>query len=374
MRFLDIMLLEADARIQHAEDIIFWEGSKGAMRVINSLKSLEQSGHKDVTIKWDGSPAIIFGRDTNGNFVLTDKSGFSAKGYNGKVTSADDLESMLAQRSGGQARNRPGFDEFAGNMRDLFNQLSISVPEDHRGYFKGDMLYFQTPPVQDKNYVFTPNIVTYAVDVNSDLGRRVGISNAGVVLHREMDEEGNESALENADKLTGSHVLFVPPISVEKPASKVSPLLDKLEGVVKSNSAQIDLLLDQQQLTQMKLKNLPDILYRYVNSKVDTGLDKIGADFVPWLEASNVSDIKKGKIKQYIVDHKQGWTALWKTFSAVMMVKDNIISQFDGHDSAVDQYIQGQSGGEGYVLAHPDGDIKLVPRATFSAANRAVER
>ena len=374
MRFLDIMLLEADARIQHAEDIIFWEGSKGAMRVINSLKSLEKSGHKDVTIKWDGSPAVIFGRDTNGNFVLTDKSGFSAKGYNGKVTSADDLESMLAQRSGGQARNRPGFDEYVGNMRDLFNQLSISVPEDHRGYFKGDMLYFQTPPVQDKNYVFTPNIVTYAVDVNSDLGRRVGISNAGVVLHREMDEEGNESALENVDKLTGSHVLFVPPITVEKPASKVSPLLDKLEGVVKSNSAQIDLLLDQQQLTQMKLKNLPDILYRYVNSKVDTGLDKIGVDFVQWLEASNVSDIKKGKIKQYIIDHKQGWTALWKTFSAVMMVKDNIISQFDGHDSAVDQYIQGQSGGEGYVLAHPDGDIKLVPRATFSAANRAVER
>ena len=26
-------IVEAEARIQHAEDLVFWEGSKGAMRV-----------------------------------------------------------------------------------------------------------------------------------------------------------------------------------------------------------------------------------------------------------------------------------------------------------------------------------------------------
>ena len=31
---------EADARIQHAEDIIFFQGSKGAMRVIDSLRAM----------------------------------------------------------------------------------------------------------------------------------------------------------------------------------------------------------------------------------------------------------------------------------------------------------------------------------------------
>ena len=31
-------------------------------------------------------------------------------------------------------------------------------------------------------------------------------------------------------------------------------------------------------------------------------------------------------------------------------------------------------GGEGYVLAHPEGDIKLVSREYFSKANRSVER
>jgi len=54
------LLLEASARIQHAEDIIFFEGSAGAMRVLNSLRNLEKGGYSDVTVKWDGSPAIIF--------------------------------------------------------------------------------------------------------------------------------------------------------------------------------------------------------------------------------------------------------------------------------------------------------------------------
>ena len=59
MRYSDIKLVESKfvikegARIDHAEDIIFWEGSKGAIRALESLKKLEQGGHKDVTIKWD---------------------------------------------------------------------------------------------------------------------------------------------------------------------------------------------------------------------------------------------------------------------------------------------------------------------------------
>ena len=33
-----------------------------------------------------------------------------------------------------------------------------------------------------------------------------------------------------------------------------------------------------------------------------------------------------------------------------------------------------KAGGEGFVLAHPEGAIKLVDRAGFTAANRAIER
>ena len=51
---IEVVLTEAEARIQHAEDLVFWEGSKGASRALNALKSLEGKGHQKVTIKWDG--------------------------------------------------------------------------------------------------------------------------------------------------------------------------------------------------------------------------------------------------------------------------------------------------------------------------------
>ena len=82
-------ILREGARIDHAEDIIFWEGSAGANRVIDSIIGLAKGTTQSLTIKWDGSPAVIFGRDDKGDFVFTDKSGFVAKGYEGKSKSAD---------------------------------------------------------------------------------------------------------------------------------------------------------------------------------------------------------------------------------------------------------------------------------------------
>ena len=96
MRFFEFkqIIKEAEARIQHAEDFVIFNGSKGAAHALESLKSLEQGGHKDVTIKWDGSPAIIFGRNEDGRIVLTDKSGFTAKGYDGRTTTRNDVQKL----------------------------------------------------------------------------------------------------------------------------------------------------------------------------------------------------------------------------------------------------------------------------------------
>jgi hypothetical protein len=54
MRYSDIKLVESKvqnvqlnegARIDHAEDIVFWEGSRGAMRAVEALKNLEGDSH-----------------------------------------------------------------------------------------------------------------------------------------------------------------------------------------------------------------------------------------------------------------------------------------------------------------------------------------
>ena len=364
------------ARIQHAEDIVFWEGSAGAMRALEALKSLEQNGHQETTVKWDGSPAIIFGRDENGEFVLTDKSGFTAKGYDGKAKSADDLEQMFLNRSGGKNRDNPSYVAFAANMKDIFDEYEKATPKDYRGFFKGDLLYYNTPEKVDNKFIFKPNIVQYSIDASSDLGRQIAASKTGIVIHREVDAEGNEGPLKNGNIFVGNEVLVFPPITVQQPADIDNTEISQLESIIRQNAQGIDELLNPEVLKQKQMSDFATVLYTYTNSKVDTGLQGLGGDFAKWLENNaKISDRKKAKILEYIKEHMSAWTALWTTVTSIMKVKDDIIRQFDSHDSAVKQSIPGYGeGGEGYVLAHPEGDIKLVPREYFTKANRAVER
>ena len=382
MRYSEIKLVESKvridegARIDHAEDIVFWEGSRGAIRALESLKSLEQGQHSSVTLKWDGSPAIMFGRDDAGEFVLTDKSGFGAKGYDGKSKSADDLEQMFLNRSGGKNRENPSYVEFAGRMKGIFDLYERATPTDFRGYLKGDLLYFNTPQVTNKNYVFKPNIVEYAVDIESDLGKRIGASTTAVVVHRFVDEAGSETAVPQGINFQGTDVLVVPSVTVQKAPQIDDEDINQLKAAVSKNAAGIDKLLNTPDLIALKISDFAKVLYAYTNSKVDTGLDNLGADFFDWMAASKLSANKQKNIAAHVQTNQSGFDALWQVVSGIMQIKDKVIDQFDSHDAPVKSSIPGHSetGGEGYVLAHPDGDVKLVPRQTFTRANRAVQR
>lgn len=384
MRYREFKLVESQVlseaegpRIDHAEDIVFWEGSRGAVRALDSLFSLEQGNHTSVTIKWDGSPAIIFGRDENGEFLLTDKSGFTAKGYDGKAKSAEDLENMLLNRSGGKNRENPSYVEFAGNMRDIFDEYEKAIPKDLIGFFKGDLLYYNTPPVQDNNYVFTPNIVTYEVDVNSDIGQQIGRSKTGVVVHRYMDPvSGADTAVDPnvINKFQGTEVLVVPPVTVQQPAQIEDEQINNLKAVVAQHAQAIDALLDKNKLAELKMSDFAKILYTYVNQNgTNTNL---GNNFEEWVANSKLSDAKKKRIVEWTRANSTGFQALWQVVNGIQQVKNNIINQFDNHDVAVKAHINGNAGGEGYVLDSPQGMIKLVNRGEggFTQANRAVQR
>ncbi len=381
MRFVEFRYIKRtpimeEARIQHAEDFLFWDGSAGAVRVLNSLEKLEQ-GVEDVTLKWDGSPAIIFGRDENGRLVLTDKSGFVAKGYDGKTKTRQDVQKMFMARPG--AKDDPeGYEQLGNNMASIMPMFDNAIPKDFRGYYKGDLLYFSTPPIQEEKYVFKPQIVTYKVDVKSDMGKRIGESRTGVVIHRMIDEQGQETALPQGtfESFEGKDVFAVPPVTVQKTAKIDNTSIQELKQAISKFKSPIDELLNKSKLKQMKLSDFSQLLYNYTNSKVDTGMANMGQDFLQWLQTKQqVSDVKKKRISEYIQTHRIGFNALWDLHTKIMQVKDDVIGQFDAHDSDVKQSIDGHGeGGEGYVLAHPEGDMKLVPREYFSKANRAVER
>lgn len=389
MRYSEIRLVEnkvhlkEGARIDHAEDIIFDEGSQGAIRALEALKKMEQGGHTDVTVKWDGSPAIVFGRNENGEFVLTDKSGFvKSKGVE-RATSGADLEQMLLNRSGGANRDKPDRIEFANNMKDIFDEYEKATPKDFSGYLMGDLLYYNTPEVIDGKFTFTPNIVTYKVDVNSDLGKRMAQSKTGVVVHRLLDDAGNQSPVPPNIQMQGNEVFIVPSVTVAKPISIDDEDINTLKAEVARTGQGIDAMLNAVKLRELKITDLPKIFYTYLNGKVDTGLDKIGVDFLQWLKVSKISGVKQTRIAEYIGQNKQAFDSMWNIVSGIMKIKDKIINQFDSHDAdvkaeignhgPVPSHAHGQ-GGEGYVMAHPKGDIKLVPRAYFTKANRSIQR
>jgi len=375
---LEEELLMEGARIQHAEDVVFWEGSQGAIRALESLKNLANGGHEDVTIKWDGSPAVIFGRDeVTGEFVLTDKSGFGAKGYDGKSKSGRKLEKMLVNRKLSKGQDVPdGYKKFARNMRNIFDSFQSVVPKDHTGYFKGDLLYFETPEVVDGNFIFTPNIVTYTIPVKSELGQRIARSKAGVVIHNEVAEDGTESPLsiDPNDYFGDGEALVFPPVVVQKAPAVKNDEIKQLQAHINQHGKAIDSLLKRETLQGLKISDLPTVFYTYTNSKVDSGMKNLGGDFLDWLTTSKVSLPKQERMREYIQNNKPGFMALWKIVREIQVVKDHIIDQFDSQDADVKASIGDAPGGEGYVLSHPEGPIKLVNRAGFTAANRAIAR
>lgn len=374
---LNESLLEegSDARIQHPEDTIFWDGSKGALNSLAILAGLGKDT-KDITIKWDGSPAVIFGRDESGDFILTDKSGFSAKGYNGKAKSGKDLEKMFLDRLKGREDVNGSYAKFAKSMGNIFSIFEKSVPKTIKGYFKGDLLYQSTPELVKGNYVFKPNITTYAVSENSELGNKIGKSKVGVVIHRFVDTAGNETGIKDINQYGFSDkagLLVVPPISVTTPPKINTSAIKSVMSDIKSKASDINSVLDKSTLSSKKISDLPDLMYKYNNSKVGN-TKNLGQDFAQFIEKESLSGSKKANIESYINQNKKTIVDVFSIVAKIMEIKNDIVKQLDAQDSGIKANIGDIEGGEGYVISNPKGTVKLVNRAGFTAANRAVKR
>ena len=222
--------------------------------------------------------------------------------------------------------------------------------------------------------VFKPNVVEYKVNGESVLGQRIGQSKVGVVVHNLMSEKGRTMPAKKLDMVQGGEVLAIPPTTVNKKEPIQSKGVDQLKGLLQDSGKNIDKILDKNTLAQMKLVDLPNILYTYTNSKVDTGMKNLGKDFIQWLQSSTVSQPKKIKITEYVKQNLNGFSSLWMLVSGIMQVKDSIIQQLDSAQGDVQATVNGRPGGEGYVLNTPQGNIKLVKRSGFTRANRAINR
>ena len=362
-------LKESDARIQHVEDFAIWHGSQGIAKSIKTLKDLETSPD-NITVKWDGSPAVIFGRNENGEFVLTDKSGFGAKGYDGKVTSKEEMSSMFLRR-GKEApdASRKAFVKKMVNIWDIYEQ---ATPENFRGYVHGDLLYFTTPGIDDGHYEFTPNIVTYRVKQKSDIGKQIAQSQSGVVLHAKIELDGSKSKVD-ASELNAGRLLIMPPVTVTQAPKVEAENLDKVTAFARQNASKIDSLLEDNFLKSNKLGSFKQALYKYVNNMTKARkLDNLVGDWGQWLANEKMSEPMRERMANHVNNNADGMKALFTVITNLMAVKNDIIGQLDSAEADVEAYTAGERGGEGYVIGQ--GDSKLVNRSGFSAANMSKER
>ena len=366
------ILLE-DARIHHLEDFVLWNASQGAREAVAALSNINKN-LKSVTIKWDGAVGVIFGRDPNGEFIFTDKAGFVAKGYDGRVTNADDLGAMIQNRAKDVSKAED-YKIFADKMKSVFPVVESATPEDLEGYYKADILYFRQPELKDGRYRFKPNVVTYTVTADSALGKKIARSEVAIVIHSKINEQGVNQPLPEDLGFRGSRLLVMPPVTVSEPVTVDNTQLDQVKTLLNQYSRDIDSVLDRNKLSVMKVSDFAQILYTYVNSKVLKGESDLGRDFVKWLTTTSaVSRNKQGKIVDYIKQEIKGFNALWKVFVGIQAAKDAVISQLDSQAADVTASMNDQPGGEGYVIQTAQGPIKLVNRAGFSRQNFQLNR
>jgi len=162
--------------LEHIEDEILNYGITGGRASINFVRSLrdmfagESRSSINMTVKWDGAPAIFAGIDpADGKFFVGKKSVFNVEPQLYK-TNAD-------------------IDKYtSGDLNAKFKVALSEFPKlGIKGVIQGDLMYtddVSTDTIDgEKFYTFQPNTIVYAVDVNSDLGKQIKKSKIGVVWH-----------------------------------------------------------------------------------------------------------------------------------------------------------------------------------------------
>ena len=356
--------------IEHLEDYVFRNGSAGIKKAMDIVKQTAADTGRTTTVKWDGKPALIFGRDANGTFILTDVSGFGAKGYNGLFTSPRQVTQHLAARDADAAAlGKPAtrVQDLAPIYNKLWGMLDAAIPKNYRGFVQGDLLYMDTPPLEAGNYVFTPNTIEYKIPARSDVGQRIGTSEVGIAMHTRYSEPGApKEPIGTVPFKSVPGLLLLEPVYAKENVRPNQELMQQLKTVYSSQGAAIDQLFNPAELRALQITDLPKLCIDYINSRVGVGFDNLVADFGPWLQ-QRVTPKKFKNIVEYLQSPRSNLAGMAAAFTAWGLLHDikmDILNQLD---------LQ-HPGQEGWVMATGAGMAKAVNRLAggFTAANRQI--
>ena len=179
MSFNEILLEDKGGKnlhLEHLEDEILnygVDGGRAALDFLRSLRNMMAGASRssvNMTVKWDGAPAIFAGIEPEtGDFFVAKKSVFNVNPKLYKTTKEidDDLSGAL------NSKFKVALTEFS--------KLGI------KGVLQGDLMYtddVETTKIDGISYyTFQPNTIVYAVSVDSNLGKIINKSKVGIVWH-----------------------------------------------------------------------------------------------------------------------------------------------------------------------------------------------
>jgi hypothetical protein len=377
------ILAEDKGHVDHPEDLVFLQDVDGAKRAIDSMLATAKNP-KAITIKWDGYPALIFGRGTNGKFIIVDKHMFNKVDGSGRKIYSP--EQFIA------------YDKARGVDRGELNDIIANIWPDlekaskgTKGFFWGDMIFGS--PLKETNGLYkfraNPKGIVYTVDADSDVGKLLEGKIAGIAVHQYIAPDAPEKAAQMsvpgkkvyptdlAVSLNGTigqlkndtNVAIVPSAMPITPVVKIDKgLVTKAQGALNKYATDIQKLMN----TAPQARNTFDQLFTtYINSRIKTGnLDNLADGFMDYVENRPMTDSMKKKIADHLNANKKGIIGIFTVWIALYNLKMSIVDQLakTAEQSPVKGYLQsGQQSQEGFVSQ----GLKFVDRLGFSAQNLA---
>jgi hypothetical protein len=354
----------------------------------DQLRGSSSSKKTDVTVKWDGAPAIFAGQDPDTkNFFVSTKGLFS------KTPKMAFDKASLKQHFGD-----------SGALPKLEASLKYLKKLGIKGILQGDLLFgpgdVKTKSIDGRSYyLFRPNTIAYAVPVDSPIGKRIASAKIGIVFHTSYS--GKDVA-----SLSSSHNINISGLAKSKDVFYTDAYLSEYSGTLNFTKAE-----------DLKVTNLlSDILkdFKVIKRTTYDGLKDHG--IFPIMEIFNNDLVRRGKTTgrpdAYLKEFKRFWEARVKKKAATLKtqkgqdkhinkmrddmawfdkhgkeigamisiyaklwdIKLMFVNKFGEIDSKVKSFVETGKGykatkPEGYVAIHGGNVVKLVDRLEFSHNN-----
>lgn len=383
--------------LTHLEELILTRQKEGLDIAVEFIRALAETfnGNADsgvfTTVKYDGAPAIICGFNPENNKFFVSTKSIAAKTPKINYTVQD------IQQNYGQA---PGLAE---KMRLALLYLPKVIKSNvYQCDFMFDKATLQQVDFQgEKLITFKPNTITYAVEADSELGKKIQTAQIGVVFHTRYTgpnlQQLSKSADVNVSEFNQTPDVWFDDAKFKDVSGTVTLTDDEKKTVIETlNSIQkIAGITDWTALPN----NFYILANTYINTLIRQGKfvedpEETFNGFIEWYGSRMDKEIEKLKTEAGKQKKIEGKNKAIEYFNTNKMSVVNIFNLskkladlkklfFNKYSSAIKtkQFLTQPDGtlkvtpGEGFVAVDKSGNmVKLVDRLEFSRANFAISK